>query len=79
MLFKIGVAATGAENLKRPKYCNLIISSYVFEPFGVETLEQWGPSAYLGFQDFLLYFPSLFPSSKYFNFNLCIHILRFSY
>jgi len=45
-----GAAAAGAENLKRRKYFNLI-GSYMFEPFGVETLGPWGPSAHLVFRD----------------------------
>ncbi|KAJ8709874.1 hypothetical protein PYW08_000071 [Mythimna loreyi] len=40
-----GAAAASAENLKRRKYNNLI-GSYMFEPFGVETLGPWGPSAH---------------------------------
>ena len=45
-----GAAATGAENLIRRKYSNLI-GSYMFEPFGVETLGPWGPSAHRIFRD----------------------------
>ena len=37
-------AAASAETLKRRKYSNLI-DNYIFEPFGVETLGSWGPSA----------------------------------
>ncbi|KAJ8722193.1 hypothetical protein PYW08_004595 [Mythimna loreyi] len=39
-----GAAAAAAETLKRRKYSNLI-GNYSFEPFGVETLGSWGPSA----------------------------------
>ena len=45
-----GAAAAGTENLKRRKYNNLI-SSYVYEPFGFETLGPWCPSAHLVFRD----------------------------
>ncbi|PZC80745.1 hypothetical protein B5X24_HaOG213969 [Helicoverpa armigera] len=43
---RAGSAAAQAENLKRRKYSNLI-GNYMFEPFGVETLGPWGPSAHL--------------------------------
>lgn len=45
-----GAAAAAAENLKRRKYSNLV-GSYIFEPFGVETLGPWGPSAHIIFKD----------------------------
>jgi hypothetical protein len=38
-------AAASAEASKRRKYNNLINNNYIFEPFGVETLGSWGPSA----------------------------------
>ena len=41
-----GAAAAAAETLKRRKYFNLV-GCYSFEPFGVETLGSWGPSARL--------------------------------
>ncbi|CAH2210858.1 jg24633 [Pararge aegeria aegeria] len=37
-------AASSAEQAKRPKYENLD-SSFIFVPFGVETLGPWGPEA----------------------------------
>ncbi|XP_028156297.1 uncharacterized protein LOC114349906 [Ostrinia furnacalis] len=40
-----GTAAASAESLKRRKYVGLS-STYMFEPFGVETLGPWGPSAH---------------------------------
>ena len=40
---------TGAENLKRRKYNNLL-GSYMFETFRVETLGSWGPSVHLVFR-----------------------------
>ncbi|CAG9109911.1 unnamed protein product [Plutella xylostella] len=39
-----GTAAAAAENLKRRKY-NGLSDSYIFVPFGVETLGPWGPEA----------------------------------
>ena len=45
-----GAAAAAAESLKRRKYTNLI-GNYVFEPFGVETLGAWGPSARMLYKD----------------------------
>ena len=45
-----GAAAAAAENLKRRKYCNLN-GCYSFEPFGVETLGSWGPSARILFKE----------------------------
>ncbi|XP_075975622.1 uncharacterized protein LOC142976226 [Anticarsia gemmatalis] len=39
-----GAAAAAAESLKRRKYANLI-GDCIFEPFGVETMGSWGPSA----------------------------------
>ncbi|KAJ8719299.1 hypothetical protein PYW08_011474 [Mythimna loreyi] len=45
-----GAAAAAAENLKRRKYTNLV-GSYIFEPFGVETLGSWGPSAHKLFNE----------------------------
>ena len=41
----VGSAASQAEDLKRRKYSSLI-GNYMFEPFGVETLGPWGPSAH---------------------------------
>ncbi|CAH2232164.1 jg12329 [Pararge aegeria aegeria] len=40
----VGAAATSAEQAKRRKYENLD-SSFIFVPFGVETLGSWGPEA----------------------------------
>ncbi|CAH2236225.1 jg22036 [Pararge aegeria aegeria] len=40
----VGAAATSAEQAKRRKYENLD-SSFIFVPFGVETLGPWGPEA----------------------------------
>ncbi|XP_063360529.1 uncharacterized protein LOC134661400 [Cydia amplana] len=45
-----GHAATTAEDNKRRKYSTLG-SGYIFEPFGVETLGSWGPSARRLFKD----------------------------
>ncbi|CAH2211309.1 jg20834 [Pararge aegeria aegeria] len=39
-----GAAASSAEQAKRRKYENLD-SSFIFVPFGVETLGPWGPEA----------------------------------
>ncbi|CAH1639389.1 unnamed protein product [Spodoptera littoralis] len=47
-----GSAAASAESLKRRKYYNLA-SSYIYEPFGVETLGPWGPSALKLFKNIL--------------------------
>ncbi|CAH2232582.1 jg10143 [Pararge aegeria aegeria] len=38
----VGVAATSAEHAKRRKHENLD-SSFIFVPFGLETLGSWGP------------------------------------
>ena len=43
-------AGAAAENLTSQKYNNLL-SSYVFEPFGIETLGPWGPTAHLVLRD----------------------------
>ncbi|CAH2239651.1 jg20587 [Pararge aegeria aegeria] len=40
----VGAAASSAEQAKRRKYENLD-SSFIFVPFGVETLGPWGPEA----------------------------------
>ncbi|CAH2211440.1 jg23246 [Pararge aegeria aegeria] len=40
----VGAAATIAEQAKRRKYENLD-SSFIFVPFGVDTLGPWGPQA----------------------------------
>ncbi|CAH2233204.1 jg2741 [Pararge aegeria aegeria] len=40
----VGAAAFSAEQAKRRKYENLD-SSFIFVPFGVETLGPWGPVA----------------------------------
>ncbi|CAH2242924.1 jg14493 [Pararge aegeria aegeria] len=40
----VGAAANSAEQAKRCKYENLD-SSFIFVPFGVETLGPWGPEA----------------------------------
>ncbi|CAH2211443.1 jg25266 [Pararge aegeria aegeria] len=40
----VGAAATSAEQAKRRKYENLN-SSFIFVPFGVETLGPWSPEA----------------------------------
>ena len=45
-----GSAAAAAEDLKRRKYSTLV-GNYTFEPFGVETLGPWGPSAHLLYKD----------------------------
>lgn len=47
---KAGSAAASAECLKRRKYAG-ISDTYMFEPFGVETLGPWGPSAHLLFRE----------------------------
>jgi hypothetical protein len=46
---RAGSAADSAEGLKRRKY-GAIDSGFIFEPFGVETLGPWGPSAHLLFR-----------------------------
>ncbi|CAH2244689.1 jg1344 [Pararge aegeria aegeria] len=43
-LWVVGADATSAAQAKRRKYENLD-SSFIFVPFGVETLEPWGPEA----------------------------------
>lgn len=45
-----GAAANNAENLKRHKY-SVISSTYIFEPFGVETLGPWGHRAHHLFRE----------------------------
>ncbi|CAH2262710.1 jg11285 [Pararge aegeria aegeria] len=45
----VGAAATSAEQAKRRKYENLD-SSFIFVPFGVETLGPWGQSGDLAIQ-----------------------------
>ncbi|CAH2217955.1 jg19123 [Pararge aegeria aegeria] len=46
----VGAAATSAEQAKRRKYENLE-SSFIFVPFGVETLGPWGPDAQALFKE----------------------------
>lgn len=45
-----GSAAASAESLKRRKYAD-VSNTCLFEPFGVETLGPWGPSAHRLFRD----------------------------
>ncbi|CAH2262830.1 jg9204 [Pararge aegeria aegeria] len=40
----VGAAASSAEQAKRRKY-EILDSSFIFVPFGVETLGPWGPEA----------------------------------
>ncbi|CAH2235696.1 jg18064 [Pararge aegeria aegeria] len=40
----VGAAATSADRAKRRKYENMY-SSFIFVPFGLETLGSWGPEA----------------------------------
>ncbi|CAH2268756.1 jg23779 [Pararge aegeria aegeria] len=48
----VGAAASSAEQAKRRKYENLD-SSFIFVPFGVETLGPWGPEARALFKELL--------------------------
>ncbi|CAH2239677.1 jg12453 [Pararge aegeria aegeria] len=48
----VGAASTSAEQAKRRQYENLD-SSFIFVPFGVETLRPWGPEARALFKELL--------------------------
>lgn len=45
-----GSIAAAAENFKRRKY-NSFDGNYIYEPFEVETLGSWGPSARVLFKE----------------------------
>ncbi|PZC73418.1 hypothetical protein B5X24_HaOG209551 [Helicoverpa armigera] len=74
----VGAAAAAAENLKRHKYVNLT-GNCIFEPFGVETLGPWGPSAHRLFREIR---KRLVESTRdqraglYFGQRICIAIQR---